>query len=306
MQTEPVHNAIPDPAKLPHLLRLLDDPSHVVRDAVRRELLAYGTSLGDAVAGLHTPLDRAQSARLRTILSETAAEELRCRWPLWQDPALTPLEQLELALTLIADFQDHASYALSGDTPVSVCTLLDELAAAFDCRGGAGGALELAVFLFEMKGFQGAVREYYDPRNSNIRQVILRRHGIPISLAAVYMLVGGRLGMEITGCNWPGHFLARVREEDRIVLVDCYNEGRHIEMDAFLSTQGPSRAAARKVIEEDTPIPVMIGRVVNNLVRAYQEAGHWEHAHLLMGLLRDTERFLQQEGQREDIPPFAR
>lgn len=290
----PHHAAPADPAKLPHLLRLLDDHSRVVRDAVRRELLAFGPALGDAVAGLHAPLDRAQSARLRSILTETAAEELRCRWALWQDPTLSQLEQLEIALGLLSDFQDYPSMALSGETPASLGGLLDDLAEQFSTHPEPRGALELAIFLFEKRGFQGAIKEYYDPRNSNLRQVILRRHGIPISLAAVYMLVGGRLGLEITGCNWPGHFLARVREEGRVVLVDCYNEGRSIEVDAFLSTQGPSRMAARKVIEEDAGTPTMIGRVVNNLARAYQEAGHWENSHLMMGLLRETERYMQQ------------
>lgn len=287
----------PDPSQLPYLLRLLDDHSSVVREAVRRELMAFGPSLGHALAELHTPLDRTQSARLHVILSETAAEELRCRWHTWQEAA-TPMGQLESAMGMIADFQDHAAAALSGDGLPSLGTMLDELAQDFQCESGPHDAISLARFLFQDWGILGAVKEYYDPRNSNVRQVISRKVGIPISLSALYMLVGGRVGLEITGCNWPGHFLSRAHHEDRMVLVDCYNEGRIIEVESLLSTQGPSRMAARKVLEEDAGVPVMIGRVVNNLVRAYQESGHWAHSHLMLGLLRETERYLQDELRR--------
>ena len=288
---------LPDHRQLPYLLRLLDDHSLVVREAVTRELRAYGPGLGDALAELHEPLDRTQSVRLHMILTETAAEELRCRWSIWQElPG--PIGQLECALGLIADFQDHAAAALSGDALRPIGTMLDQLADQFEETKGEHDALTLAAFLFQKRAITGASKDYYDPRNSNLRQVMQRAVGIPISLSALYMLVGARVGVNVTGCNWPGHFLARVRHEDRIVLIDCYNEGRPIEVDAFLSTQGPSRSAARKVLEEDTGIPVMIGRVVNNLVRAYQEAGHWAHSHLMLGLLRETERYLQDELRR--------
>ncbi len=288
---------LPDVAQLPYLLRLLDDESAVVREAVRRELTAFGPGLGDALAELHTPLDRSQSARLQMLLSETAAEELRCRWRAWQSLD-APLEQLEVAMEMIADFQDHTHAVLSGEGLRPLGCLLDELSESFLARQGSGDALALAEFLFQERSITGAVKDYYDPRNSNLRQVVARRVGIPITLSALYMLVGGRLGMEITGCNWPGHFLSRVRVEGRLVLVDCFNEGRPIEVEAFLSTQGPSRVAARKVLEEDAGIPVMIGRVVNNLVRAYQESGHWAYSHLMLGLLRETERYLQDELRR--------
>jgi regulator of sirC expression with transglutaminase-like and TPR domain len=39
--------------------------------------------------------------------------------------------------------------------------------------------------------------------------VIDRRRGIPISLAVIYMEVARRAGIEITGVNFPGHFLLR-------------------------------------------------------------------------------------------------
>lgn len=284
----------PDRSQLPHLMRLLDDPSGVVREAVRRELMAYGTALPDVLMELRDTLSRTQCVRLQTILAESEAEELRRRWQTWPEPAL-PLVQLEDALTYIADFQDRPAAVVYGDVLPHVSDLLDDLAARFRASPAPHDALALARFLFQSQGIRGAATDYYDPRNSNLRQVILRKRGIPITLSALYMLVGGRLGIDITGCNWPGHFLARVQVNGELRLIDCYNDGQAIAINEFLSTQGPSRPAARRLLEEDAGIVVMVGRVVNNLVRAYQEAGHWGNSHLMLGLLRQIEAILQRK-----------
>ncbi|PIE22372.1 MAG: hypothetical protein CSA62_12755 [Planctomycetota bacterium] len=39
------------------------------------------------------------------------------------------------------------------------------------------------------------------------------------------MLVGARLGLDINGCNFPGHFLDWIYYEGQIVLVDCFRGG---------------------------------------------------------------------------------
>jgi regulator of sirC expression with transglutaminase-like and TPR domain len=67
----------------------------------------------------------------------------------------------------------------------------------------------LNEYLFEEEGFSGNRERYEDPRNSFLNEVLDRRRGIPISLAVIYMEVARRAGLEITGVNFPGHFLVR-------------------------------------------------------------------------------------------------
>ena len=67
----------------------------------------------------------------------------------------------------------------------------------------------LNEYLFEEEGFAGNRDNYEDPRNSFLNEVLDRRTGIPISLAVVYMEVARRAGLEVTGVNFPGHFLLR-------------------------------------------------------------------------------------------------
>jgi len=61
--------------------------------------------------------------------------------------------------------------------------------------------------LFGRGRFSGNRRDYYDPRNSLLDQVLERQLGIPITLAIVAMEVGRRLGVPLSGVGMPGHFL---------------------------------------------------------------------------------------------------
>lgn len=67
----------------------------------------------------------------------------------------------------------------------------------------------LNEYLYEEEGFSGNRDNYDDPRNSFLNEVIERRTGIPISLAVVYMEVAARAGLQVTGINFPGHFLLK-------------------------------------------------------------------------------------------------
>ena len=80
--------------------------------------------------------------------------------------------------------------------------------------------------LFEDAGFAGDQRNYYDPRNSYLPEVLKRRLGIPISLTLVYKAVAERVGLRVEGVNAPGHFLARVYDQSGPILVDPFFRGQ--------------------------------------------------------------------------------
>lgn len=273
-----------DPKQLPHLLRLLDDPSETVREAVTHELAAFGPALEQLLENQPQPVTTQQRQVIRRLLGERERTWLREVWPQWYElPGEMP--KLETALTFIADFQN-------GPRWVSLKSLLDDLASEFYRQDAPGDALSLAKFLFERKGIKGAKPDYYSPENSNLVHVIEHKRGIPISLSCIYMLVGARIGLDISGCNWPGHFLARTYSEGKLVLVDCYNGGQVIEEESFLRMQGPSRDAAREVVETVADSETIIARILNNLVRAYELSEHWANRQLMSELLLDLERHL--------------
>jgi regulator of sirC expression with transglutaminase-like and TPR domain len=79
--------------------------------------------------------------------------------------------------------------------------------------------------LFEQEGFRGNTKDYYDPRNSFLNEVLDRRTGIPITLATVYMEVARRAGIAISGVGLPGHFIVRLRGQGPGLLVDPFHGG---------------------------------------------------------------------------------
>src|SRR5439155_20418250 len=96
---------------------------------------------------------------------------------------------------------------------------LDEMAGEIRGRmkGREGAASQIAHLnrlLFEEMGFRGNREEYYDPRNSFLNDVLDRRVGIPITLSAVYLEVGRRIGCRLAGVAFPGHFMVRLIDRE--------------------------------------------------------------------------------------------
>lgn len=102
-----------------------------------------------------------------------------------------------------------------------------------DVRGLAGSGEDphrliagLSDYLFQRLGFRGNTDDYYDPRNSFLNEVLDRRIGIPITLSAVYMEVGRRVGLRVHGVGMPGHFLVKYVGPSEEIVIDPFAAGR--------------------------------------------------------------------------------
>lgn len=132
-----------------------------------------------------------------------------------------PDSQLDLALSalLIARCEypllDPARYLRRLDE------IADEIASAKQITLDA-----ISRFLFEKLGFIGNKKDYYDPRNSYLNDVLDRKTGIPITLSIVYIEIGSRLGIQIKGVGMPGHFLVKALQDGKEVILDPFNGGR--------------------------------------------------------------------------------
>lgn len=111
-----------------------------------------------------------------------------------------------------------AAHAHPGLDPIEQLARLDDLAA----RCPAPTFERLLRFLFVEEGFGGNRDDYGDPRNSFLPDVLDRRLGIPITLSALAIEVGRRIGVEVRGVGMPGHFLVR----SGTVLADPFDRGR--------------------------------------------------------------------------------
>jgi regulator of sirC expression with transglutaminase-like and TPR domain len=125
------------------------------------------------------------------------------------------------------DLLEAALWVADGDDgPIDVPANLarvDALAgaagAALGARHGERARIEaLNRFLFVERGFAGNRDDYYDPANSYLHRVLDRRRGIPITLSILYMAVAGRLGMDVRGIGFPGHFLVKHLGDEETVV----------------------------------------------------------------------------------------
>ncbi len=143
-------------------------------------------------------------------------------------------------------------HELDGVDPEQVGRRLGEFAGRIRARLRSNHVQAVLAHLHEVlfaeEGFAGNVDDYFNPYNSYLPAVLETRLGIPITLSLIYKVVGEQLGLRIEGVNAPGHFMARLRIDDGIMLVDPFAGGRVLT---------PEEAIAR--IEEVTGRSVLPG-----------------------------------------------
>ena len=85
---------------------------------------------------------------------------------------------------------------------------------------------EVLASLFGNRKLSGNRKQYHDPRNSFLNDVLDRGLGIPLTLGLVLLEVGWRLDLPLEGVDFPGHFMVRYRGEAVIFLIDPFHGGR--------------------------------------------------------------------------------
>ena len=262
---------------LPFLLRLLDDPAPAVHERVVHRLRDLGPEIWEVIEAEGLPISPAQRAILEDIFSSRDERSLRAQWARLQsedDEAL----YLEKALLALGRWQiGETQAARAGD-------LLDDLAGAFLALEPCPDAVALAAYLFDERDLRGAPPgDYYHPLNSNLTHVLQNGAGLPITLACIFILVGARVGLQIEGCNFPGHFLAR--DGRRRTVFDPFNGGRVLSAREVATLQ---KAAPTEMSDAATARDIM-ARVLRNLASAYHHAGENEQSALMVSLLHTLE-----------------
>jgi regulator of sirC expression with transglutaminase-like and TPR domain len=169
-----------------------------------------------------------------------------------------------------------AAEAYPGLDVAAYLAKLDELAAALHPVVGEGAlrerVLRLNRGLFREHRFAGNRRDYYDPRNSFLNEVLDRRLGIPLTLALVFVEVAQRLGIPAVGVCFPGHFLAKVPGAEEIV-VDAFAGTLLAEADCrtrFQRVMGADATFGPDALRAARPREIL-ARMLGNLKRIYLE-----------------------------------
>jgi regulator of sirC expression with transglutaminase-like and TPR domain len=191
----------------------------------------------------------------------------------------------------------------------------------------------LIQFLHNDQGFHGNVESYDDPRNSYLHEVLVRRTGIPITLALVYLELGARVGLRLEGISFPGHFLVRAPDPDQLIDpfygrvlddAECTERlrrtvGPHARFDrSALRAAGVDEIVVRMlgnlkhVFVQRGELAVAVGCCTRILRLAPQAVGEWRDRGLLWEQLEcfaaareDLARFLALAPRAPDAPAIA-
>jgi regulator of sirC expression with transglutaminase-like and TPR domain len=91
--------------------------------------------------------------------------------------------------------------------------------------------------------------DFYDPRNSYLNDVLMRRLGIPVTLAVVYLEVARRVGLEAAGVGYPRRFLIKYLADGEEWIVDPYLRGEEFPGSEFRSQLGERASTPEAALE---------------------------------------------------------
>jgi regulator of sirC expression with transglutaminase-like and TPR domain len=195
-----------------------------------------------------------------------------------------PLDLAEVALALARDEYPH----------LDIEAYLAELAGlAHELRQRLRGSLEARVkalcrYLFHDLGLHGNTKDYYDPRNSYLNDVLDRRTGLPILLSVVAMAVGGRAGLEVSGVGLPGHFVAKAVLDGEECLFDPFHGGRLLtpeQCEALVERVVGAPFEATPEALAAVPLGSIVLRMLSNLKGSYLRLSDFGRSARVIGRL---------------------
>lgn len=275
--------------KIQALLQLLSDPDEQIAKTIQHEFVRIGPS---ALPFLEKAGEENAFLEPRVVFIK---DEIRFQQLVKEFSAFLTHASRQVDWEQGAFLIAKAAYP---DVDIShYVRCLDRLAEEFrtkwlskDSQPGKAARL-LSTFLFKDKGFSGNRQHYHDPGNSYLPRVIESRQGIPISLSAIYVFVGKRLGLPLAGIGMPGHFLVKMEGEPPPQFVDCFNGGvflREQDCKQFLTASGLDFYPQ---FLEKSPTKLILARMLRNLLSIYErepEHAMTDRIQVLLQLLQES------------------
>lgn len=258
------------PQDIHALIHLLGDEDAWVKEQARSTLRAAGDTATPYLATAHSaseePAIRTESA---TLLEDIHVDDIERDW-------------VDLQARVDGEALEEGAFLLER-------MILPDCAARIESARGelrelSAGALEavpeygpleervegLRRYLHETCGFRGNTDDYYDPDNSFLSSVLIRRTGIPITLALVYLTIGRRIGVPLVGIGMPMHFLVGYRTTASYRYLDPFFGGREVSRGECLLLLERAGFEPAESYLRPAPVVGILERMARNLTVIYQ------------------------------------
>jgi regulator of sirC expression with transglutaminase-like and TPR domain len=277
-------------AEIESLMFLLEDPDPFVQEQVQLRFM----ELGDRAVPLLDQIrvqtkDKEEKKRAKEVLHQLTFATLK------EDFAELLLEgignraQLEKAVITLARF-GHPTLRES-EYVKTLDHFADMIRPSLRYRDNEREKMQtLMKFIFEDLNFRGDNKDYHNPANGFIDQVIERRKGLPISLSLVAMFIARRLELPVFGVNMPIHFMLAFVGEKEEQLIDPYDQGAEVSYDQcyfFLKKNNVTPKPEHFKMASDIDI---LARCIRNLMHSYERNEEQERVQELKSLLELVER----------------
>lgn len=256
------------------LIRLLDDPDNLIFDHVEAKLLSLGEYVIEPLeTAWEQSFDALQQQRIEDIVHKIQFNQVLAALELW---AVSGSFDLLEGLIIVHKYQYpdcdeqkiinqieaikreiwlHMHYSM---TPVEKIRLFNNV-------------------FYNTEGFSGNIRNYNDPQNSYIGQVLDTRKGNPVLLSSVYSIVAQKLDMPIYGVNLPKHFIlaytdnyqTNYDENETLFYINAFNRGQILGRHDVLSFLDQLKLPAKQEYYLPCPNVDIIERVLTNLQAYY-------------------------------------
>ncbi|HCU72456.1 MAG: hypothetical protein CMM54_12920 [Rhodospirillaceae bacterium] len=257
------------------LIDLLADDDSSIRERVTaqlieagpRALLMLGTTdyVGTHAERVQVALCKVQQAQVLTRLKSFGQE--------------APNTSVEDGALLLAELM-HPNLDRAG-TYETIETLAEAAPRSIGGKNRTAGLKTLATYMYEECGFDGNHSDYDNPANSLLNQVLVRRVGLPISLAVVYLAVCARLHVPLEGVGLPFHFVLRLPGAGSQAYLDPFNQARLLnENDCRDLVRAHGYEITHNQFRAVSSLEIT-ARIARNLLLSYQKRGDTEDENLM-------------------------
>lgn len=140
--------------------------------------------------------------------------------------------------------------------------------------------------LYSTFGFSGNTKNYHDPQNSYLSQVMESKKGNPILLASLYSILAQKFDMPIYGINLPKHFILayiddyqlKTAESNVLFYINAFNKGQIFGRHDVLAFLKQLKLPPDPQFFTPCTNSEIITRVIRNLIVSYQQNGANEKA----------------------------
>jgi regulator of sirC expression with transglutaminase-like and TPR domain len=278
--------------ELEALISLLDDPDDVIFGQVKTKIIDYGPQAIPTLENAwENAFDNTIHDRIENLIHKIQINKLFKDFKSWKSSDENNLLDVFLLLTRF-QYPDVNTDKLSKEVALLIRDVWLEL-------NNNLTALEkikvLNHIFFEIHKYSGNKKNFYSPDNFFLNKILETKHGNPISLGLLYIIIAQSLKIPIYGVDLPKHFILMYADEisegglvvsndEALFYINPFNNGAVFtrnEIDLYIKQLGISKKG--KFYKAGGNLMV-IKRMLTELIFSYDKAGSMDKAEELREL----------------------